>query len=56
MKSGNRLVVPVSMRLDVLDRGIAKCRERKDLSMVARSEQTTGGSDKEMPNPHQTAC
>ena len=58
----NRLVIPVCMRLDGLDRiheahqGIAKFRESncKNLSMVARSEQTTGGSGKEMPNLHQT--
>lgn len=43
----NRLVIPVSTWLDVLDtiqevyQGIVKCRESKNLSMVARSEQTT---------------
>ena len=48
----NRLVIPVSTRLDVLDKlheghqGITKCREREsqDISLVARPEQTTRGT------------
>ena len=58
---GNRLVIPITMWLDVLDRihdahqGIVKCRGRErqrqrereqNLSMVARSEETTEGSGK----------
>ena len=49
LMKGNRLVIPVSMRLDVLDKlheghqGITKCREREsqNISLVARPEQTT---------------
>lgn len=60
---GNPVIMPVCMQLDVLDiiyeghQGIAKCRESLNLSMVvARSEQITGGSGKQMPNLHQRAC